>query len=195
MYAGLVAGAGRIESSKTEGDGHRLRIDANGLVDPAVGDSVSVAGVCLTADRIGDGWFEAFLSAETVDRTYLAELPVGAPVNLESPLALGESIDGHLVGGTVAATSEVVAVDDGDSGWTYEFAIPDGFAPYLAEKGSVAVDGTSLTVAELESDRFAVAVIPETYALTTLSEKDPGDPVHLEPDPVATYVERQLSTV
>jgi len=195
MYAGLVAGTGRIESSRTEGDGHRLRVDANGLVDPAVGDSVSVAGVCLTADRVGDGWFEAFLSTETIDRTYLAALPVGAPVNLESPLTLGKSIDGHLVGGTVAATTEVVAVEDDEAGWTYEFAIPEEFAPYLAEKGAVAVDGASLTVAELEADRFTVAVIPETYDLTTLSEKDPGDPVHLEPDPVATYVERQLSTV
>lgn len=96
--------------------------------------------------------------------------------------------------GTVAATSEVVAVEDDEAGWTYEFAIPDGVAPYLAEKGAVAVDGASLTVAELESDRFAAAVIPETHELTTLSEKEPGDPVHLEPDPVATYVERQLST-
>ena len=193
MYAGLVDGTGRIGSSTTEGEGRRLRIDANGLVDPAVGDSVSVAGACLTADRVGNGWFEAFLSAETVERTYLAELPLGAPVNLESPLALGEPIDGHLVGGTVAATSEVLAVEDDEAGWTYEFAIPDGFAPYLAEKGAVTVDGASLTVAELDADRFAVAVIPETYELTTLSEKEPGDPVHLEPDPVATYVERQLS--
>jgi len=194
MYAGLIDGAGRIAATNAEGDGHRLRIDANGLVDPSIGDSVSVSGVCLTADRVGDGWFEAFLSAETVERTYLAELSVDAPVNLESPLALGESIDGHLVGGTVAATSEVVAVEDDGAGWTYEFAIPDGFAPYLADKGSVAVDGASLTVAELQADRFAVAVIPETCELTTLSAKEPGDPVHLEPDPVATYVERQIST-
>jgi len=195
MYAGLVVGTGRIESSTTDGDGLRLRIGANGVVVPAPGDSVSVSGVCLTADRVGDGWFEAFLSPETVDRTYLAELSVGAPVNLEPPLALGESVDGHLVGGTVATTSEVVAVEDDGTGWIYEFTIPDGFAPYLAEKGTVAVDGASLTVAELKSDRFAVSVIPETYEVTTLSEKEPGDSVHLEPDPVATYVERQLSTV
>lgn len=194
MYAGIVDGTGRIESSSTEADGYRLRIDADGLVDPAPGDSVSVSGVCLTADRVPADAFEAFLSAETVERTYLAELPVGAPVNLESPLGLGEPIDGHLVGGAVAGTTEVVAVEDDGAGWTYEFVIPDGFSPYLAEKGAVAVDGASLTVAELRRGRFAVAVIPETHELTTLSEKEPGDPVHFEPDPVATYVERQLST-
>ncbi|SNZ12456.1 riboflavin synthase alpha chain [Natronoarchaeum philippinense] len=192
MYAGLVSGTGRIEASTADGEGHRLRIDTNGLVDPELGDSVSVSGVCLTADRAGDGWFEAFLSTETVERTYLAELPIGAQVNLESPLALGESIDGHLVGGTVTATSEVAATEDIGTGWRYEFSIPDGFAPYLAEKGAVAVDGASLTVSELAGDRFAVAVIPETRELTTLSEKSRGDPVHLEPDPVATYVDRQM---
>ena len=116
MYAGLVDGVGTVAATTADGDGHRLRVDTDGIVSPAVGDSVSVSGVCLTAERVGEGWFEAFLSAETVERTYLADLPVGAPVNLEAPLAVGDSIDGHLVGGTVADTARVLAVEDHQEG-------------------------------------------------------------------------------
>ncbi|WP_440988898.1 riboflavin synthase [Haloarchaeobius baliensis] len=193
MYTGVVPGTGRVTASETAGAGHELRIETNGHVDPQPGDSVSVDGVCLTATAVGPGWFEAYCSDETVDRTLLAERPVGAPVNLEPPLTLSDGLDGHLVRGCVETTTELLAAASTGEGWRYEFAIPDGFAGLLVEKGGVAVDGVSLTVAALAADRFAVAVIPETRERTTLSEREPGDRVHLEADPVAKYVARQES--
>lgn len=193
MYTGVVPGTGRVSESETAGAGHELRIETNGHVDPAPGDSVSVDGVCLTATAVGPGWFEAYCTAETVDRTLLADRPVGTPVNLEPPLTLADGLDGHLVRGCVETTTELLAVEPTGTGWRYEFAIPDGFAGLLVEKGGVAVDGVSLTVADLEPDRFAVAVIPETRERTTLSEREAGDRVHLEGDPVAKYVARQAA--
>ena len=195
MYTGVVPGTGRVTASETAGAGHELRIERNGHVAPEPGDSVAVDGVCLTATDVGPDWFEAYLSDETVARTLLANRPVGTTVNLEPPLTLSDGLDGHLVRGCVETTTELLAVESTEPGWRYEFAIPDGFAGLLVEKGGVAVDGASLTVAELADNdgRFAVAVIPETRERTTLSEREPGDRVHLEADPVAKYVARQES--
>lgn len=191
MYTGVVSGTGRVIASETAGAGHELRVETDGHVDPEPGDSVAVDGVCLTATAVGPGWFEAYLSEETVARTLLADRPVGTPVNLEPPLTLADGLDGHLVRGCVETTTELLAVESNGTGRRYEFAVPDGFAGLLVEKGGVAVDGVSLTVADLDSERFAVAVVPETRDRTTLSERDPGDRVHLEADPVAKYVARQ----
>jgi len=195
MYTGVVSGTGRVTASESAGAGHELRIETNGYAAPEPGDSVAVDGVCLTATAVGPGWFEAYCSEETVDRTLLADRPVGASVNLEPPLTLSDGLDGHLVRGCVETTTELLAADSTGTGWRYEFAIPDGFAGLLVEKGGVAVDGVSLTVADLNDadDRFAVAVIPATRERTTLSEREPGDRVHLEADPVAKYVARQES--
>jgi riboflavin synthase len=194
MYTGVVPGTGRVAASETAGAGHEVRIETNGHAAPEPGDSVAVDGVCLTATAVAPGWFEAYLSEETVARTLLADRRVGTAVNLEPPLTLSDGLDGHLVRGCVETTTELLAAESRGTGWRYEFAVPDGFAGLLVEKGGVAVDGVSLTVADLvDTDgRFAVAVVPETRERTTLSEREPGDRVHLEADPVAKYVARQV---
>ena len=139
--------------------------------------------------RSGDGWFSLFLAAETVDRTYLGDLEAGETVNLERALPADGRLDGHFVQGHVDATSEVVRVERVGEDWRYTFALPADRAQYVVEKGSIAVDGISLTVAACGGETFEVAIIPETYDLTTLSEKEVGDPVHVELDVVAKYVE------
>ncbi|WP_439027519.1 riboflavin synthase [Haloarchaeobius sp. DT45] len=191
MYTGLVAGTGTVLAAAPEQEGYRLRIETNDHVDPARGDSVSVHGVCLTADRVGDGWFEAFCSETTLAKSTLGILAPGDRVNLESPVSAGDALDGHLVRGCVETTSEVLAVESTGAGWRYTVAIPDGFAGYLVTGGPITIDGVSLTVASLDDDALTIAVIPETVERTTLGDTEPGDAVNLEADPVAKYVARQ----
>lgn len=187
MYTGLIAGTGAIAATTPADGGCRLRVDTGGVVSPAPGDSVAVAGVCLTAERTGERWFEAFLSAATVDRTYLADLAPGDAVNLEAPLRAGDPLDGHVVRGTVDTTTTVAAVEADGETTRVAFWVPDGFAPFLAGTGAVAVDGASLTVTEVDDRRFAVALVPETRERTTFSELSVDERVHLEADPLARY--------
>ncbi len=189
MFTGIVEETGAVRRVNDEAGGRRLRIGTSfdGLRD---GQSVSVSGACLTVEDAGDGWFDVFLASETVDRTYLGDVTEGDAVNLERALRADGRFDGHLVQGHVDATAEVTAVEKVGDDWLFEFSLPDSVGRYVVEKGSVAVDGISLTVATRDTGGFAVAVIPTTYDLTTLSEKGPGDPVHLEVDVVAKYVER-----
>ncbi|MFC6724865.1 riboflavin synthase, partial [Halobium palmae] len=137
-------------------------------------------------------WFEVFLARETVERSYLGAVRVGDEVNLERALRADGRFDGHIVQGHVDATATVANVESVGDDWRFGFDLPGSLAPYVVEKGSVTVDGISLTVAERTQDGFAVAIIPTTYDLTTLSAKSVGDPVHLEADVVAKYVESML---
>ena len=189
MFTGIVEETGAVRRTVEEAGGQRLRIGTSfdGLRD---GQSVSVSGACLTVEDAGDDWFDVFLAGETVDRTYLGELTEGDAVNLERALPTDGRFDGHLVQGHVDATAEVTTVERVGDDWLFEFSLPGTVEQYVVEKGSVAVDGISLTVATRDADGFAVAVIPTTYDLTTLSERSVGDPVHLEVDVVAKYVER-----
>ena len=174
-------------------DGRRLRIAGEEVAaDLERGQSVSVSGVCLTVEEYGPGWFEVFLASETVAKTYLDEVEVGDPVNLELAMPADGRFDGHVVQGHVDTTAEVADVRQVGEDWEYEFTIPEGFGRYVVDKGSVAVDGISLTVAERNDEAFSVAIIPETCRVTNLSEKEPGDPVHLEVDVIAKYAERLL---
>lgn len=161
-----------------------------------IADSDAIADDGTVADEAGhaDGarWFEVFLASETVEKTYLGTVDVGDAVNLERALAADGRFDGHLVQGHVDTTTEIAEIERVGDDWWFEFEIPDGMAQYVVSKGSVTLDGISLTVAEREADRFAVAVIPTTYELTTLSEKSAGDSVHVEVDVVAKYVESML---
>jgi len=189
MFTGIVEETGEVLTVDERPGGRRLRIGTSfeGLEE---GQSISVSGACLTVEDFTDGeWFAVFLAAETVDRTYLGELSVGDVVNLERALPADGRLDGHFVQGHVDDTADVRAIEQEGEDWTYTFSLPDAQAGYVVEKGSIAVDGISLTVAERRGDEFDVAVIPETYELTTLSEKSVGDPVHLEVDIVAKYVE------
>ena len=175
-------------------DGRRLRIAGDEVTaDLERGQSVSVSGVCLTVEEHGPDWFEVFLASETVAKTYLGEVGAGDPVNLERAMPADGRFDGHVVQGHVDTTTAVADVRQVGEDWEYEFTIPEGFGRYVVDKGSVAVDGISLTVADRGEDAFSVAIIPETRRVTNLSEKEPGDPVHLEVDVIAKYAERLLA--
>ena len=188
MFTGIVEETGEIVDVTRSDEGRRLRI-ATSFDGLSQGASISVSGACLTVEAFGDGWFSVFLATETLDRTYLGDLAVGDQVNLERAMAADDRFDGHVVQGHVDGTAEVVGVRRIGDDWEFTFSLPDALAGYVVEKGSIAVDGISLTVAALDDEEFAVAIIPETYDVTILSEKSPGDPVHLEVDVVAKYVE------
>jgi riboflavin synthase len=188
MFTGIVEETGEVAGVEERSGGRRLRI-ATTFDDLHHGQSISVNGACLTVEEVVGGGFEVFLAAETVEKTYLGAVGVGDRVNLERALPADGRFDGHLVQGHVDTTTEVTGIERVGDDWWFEFALPSEQARYVVGKGSVALDGISLTVADRGDDAFAVAVIPTTYEVTSLSEKSVGDPVHLEVDVVAKYVE------
>ncbi len=182
MFTGIVEELGRIERFA---DG-RLRVAATTVIeDTKLGDSIAVNGCCLTVVDLGEGWWEADVSDETVSRTSLATAQTGDQVNLERAARLGDRIGGHLVQGHVDGVGEIV-----DPVPDLRVKVPASALPYLVEKGSVTVDGVSLTVVEPLDDGFTVAIIPHTSAVTTLGARRPGDLVNIEVDVIAKYVER-----
>jgi riboflavin synthase len=191
MFTGIVEERGEVRALAD----HRLVVGC--LVVPAdsdVGASIAVNGVCLTV--VGnDGASLAFdLSDETIERTSLRRLAEGHPVNLERPVTLAARLGGHIVQGHVDAVGEVVSVDpDPHGGVTIRFLVPHDLMRYVVEKGSITIDGISLTAARLHADGLSVALIPHTLAVTTLGAATPGDPVNLEVDMIAKYVERLLA--
>ncbi|PCR92426.1 riboflavin synthase [Natrinema ejinorense] len=196
MFTGIVEEAGEIVARERTEDGLRLRVGADEVATGLeYGQSVSVSGACLTVEEYEPGeWFEVFLATETVERTYLGGLDEGETVNLERAMPADGRFDGHVVQGHVDAVATVRNVESVDEDWFFEFDLPEGYDRYVVEKGSITLDGISLTVAEFDAanGRVTVAIIPTTYRLTTLSEKAPGDPIHLEVDVLAKYVERLL---
>ena len=196
MFTGIVEGTGTVRERTETEDGLRLRIGVDGFDDPHHGQSISVSGVCLTVEEHGvddDGeWFAVFLASETVAKTYLGDVREGDPVNVERAMPADGRFDGHVVQGHVDTVAEVTGIERVGEDWRFAFAIPEGHGDYLVDKGSVTLDGISLTVAEKREGEFDVAIIPTTYDLTTLSEKSVGDPVHLEVDVIAKYVENML---
>ena len=193
MFTGIVETTGRIGEVTDGPEGRRVRIEAPAIAadfDP--GDSVSVSGVCLTVERRTDSDFEVFLSRETVERTTLGDVSTGSLVNLERPMPADGRFDGHLVQGHVDGTATITAIEREGDDWRFSFAIPSSYDRYIVEKGSITIDGISLTVAHRDATTFDVAIIPATYEITTLSEKSVGDPVHVEVDVIAKYVESML---
>lgn len=186
MFTGIVEELGTVVSR----EGARLRIGARSVLEGAgLGDSTAVNGCCLTVVAFdqGEGWWEADVSDETYARTNLGALQPGDPVNLERPVRLQDRLGGHLVQGHVDGVGEIVrGVPD------LQVRAPEHLLRYVVEKGSVTVDGISLTVVEPLADGFTVAVIPHTAAVTTLGAKGPGSPVNLEVDVIAKYTERLL---
>ncbi len=197
MFTGIIEELGRLRDR----DGSRFTFEAELVLDDAgIGASISVNGCCLTLVDQGPGWWSADVVAETLDRTTLGDLTAGEPVNLERPVRLADRLGGHLVQGHVDAVGQVTAPAPQPSGSLRPSAplrssllsvrAPEAVHRYLVEKGSVAVDGCSLTVARVDDDGFAVAIVPHTAAVTTLGRRRPGDRVNLEVDVVAKYVER-----
>jgi riboflavin synthase len=167
----------------------RLRIEASTVLEGSgLGASIAVNGCCLTLVAQGDGWWEADVSDETVNRTSLARAAAGDPVNLERAVRMHDRLGGHLVQGHVDAVGEIV-----DPVPDLRVRVPQHLLPYLVEKGSVTVDGVSLTVVKPLDDGFTVAIIPHTAAVTSLGAKRPGDLVNIEVDVIAKYVERMLA--
>ena len=192
MFTGIVEETGEVVDVNDGPEGRRVRVAASFCDDLEHGQSVAVSGACLTVEEWDSDGFELFCSEETLERTYLDGIEVGDAVNLERALPADGRFDGHFVQGHVDGVGEVTEIERVGDDWYFGFSLPDELARYVVEKGSVAVDGISLTVADLRDDDgdFAVAIIPATYDLTTLSGKAVGDPVHLEVDVVAKYVER-----
>jgi riboflavin synthase len=195
MFTGIVEDTGTVEAVTESSEGRRLRLGVDADLGPfAHGQSIAVSGVCLTVEESGPAWFEVFTADETLAKTYLGALEAGDPVNLERALPADGRLDGHFVQGHVDTVTEIEAVESIDDDWRFTFALPEGHGQYVAPRGSIALDGISLTIADVddEAGTFTVAIIPTTYDLTTLSAKDPGDPVHVECDVLAKYVERLL---
>ena len=195
MFSGIVKGLGRVIESTERGGDRRLIIGTAGvdLGEVVSGDSIAVNGVCLTAIEPGGDAFKADVSAETLGRTTLAGVRVDDVVNLEASLRLGEVISGHLVYGHVDGVGEVVDVQRAARSIALTIAIPEPLSRYVAVKGSITVDGVSLTINAVSSDRFTVNVIPHTREVTVISGYHQGSPVNIEVDMIARYLERLLS--
>ena len=192
MFTGLVQAVGVVESLSRGGSGTRLRITAPLAPELNAGDSVLVNGVCLTAVAPSADAFEADLSSETLNRSSLADVSQGDRVNLELALRASDRLGGHVVQGHVDGVGEVSAVEDDGSSREVRIQAPADLLRYVVEKGSIAVDGVSLTVADVNESEFGVSLIPETLSRTTFGEASPGRKVNLEVDVFAKYVEKLL---
>ena len=192
MFTGLVEEVGTVRSVTAVGNGARVVIEAALVLgDAHLGASIAVNGCCLTVVEFDATSWAADAVPETLDRTNLGALRPGDAVNLERPLAADGRYGGHVVQGHVDATAAVVAIDELDDGsFRYTFELPPAIADYVVEKGSIAVDGISLTVARVDSSTFSIAIIPHTHEVTTIGRRTVGDRVNLEADVLAKYVER-----
>lgn len=191
MFTGIVEELGEIVALDHAGDSARLTVRGPLVVsDAAHGASIAVNGVCLTVVDIKDESFTVDVMKETLDRSSLAALAPGSPVNLERPVRPVDRLGGHIVQGHVDGVGEIVSREPGERWEVVTIGLPPNLARYVVAKGSITVDGISLTVVEARDDAFTVALIPTTLELTTLGRKQAGDPVNLEVDVVAKYVER-----
>ncbi|MEL7448789.1 MAG: riboflavin synthase [Pseudomonadota bacterium] len=194
MFTGIIQAIGRLEASETRG-GDRRMVFSTGELSTAgltAGDSIAVNGACLTAVALEDNGFTADVSTETLALTTLGVLVPGDPVNLEPALSAGQALGGHLVSGHVDGVGEVVSHRDDGRSVRFDLAVPPALARYIAVKGSVCVDGVSLTVNHVEGDRFGVNIVPHTLSHTIFGKYQPGTRVNLEVDMIARYLERLL---
>ena len=196
MFTGIVSAVSRVVSLKSGTEGAALAVERPPeFADVAAGESIAVSGVCLTVvpPNAPDQplWFD--VSGETLSRSALGGVAAGAGVNLERALRASDRLGGHVVAGHVDGTAEVLAVERSGESWTFRFSLPVALARYAVEKGSISVDGISLTIAALREGSFDVAVIPHTFTETTLGERKPGDQVNLEVDVLGKYIERLLA--
>jgi riboflavin synthase len=193
VFTGIIEELGTVKAVEPAGESARLVVHGPLVTtDAAHGDSISVNGVCLTVTDVTGGAFTADVMRETLDRSSLGALRAGDQVNLERAATLSTRLGGHLVQGHVDGVATIVSRVPGDQWESVRFTLPDGLARYVVEKGSITVDGISLTVTGVDDATFGVGLIPTTLALTTLGHKRVGDPVNLEVDVVAKYVERLM---
>jgi riboflavin synthase len=195
VFTGIIEELGRVSALEDQAGGVRIVIEAKVVTEgTAEGDSIAVNGVCLTALDVQSGSFAADVSPETLNVTTIGGLAVGSRVNLERAVTPATRLGGHIVQGHVDARGTFVSADQSGDYWTVTFGFPPQIAPYLIHKGSIAVEGISLTIAALHADTFEVAVIPKTWEKTNLSSLSAGGPVNLEADLIAKYIERMIQT-
>jgi len=193
VFTGIVEELGEVVALESVGPAARLTVRGPLVTqDAAAGDSIAINGVCLTVTQAGDGAFSADVMRETLSRSSLGALAPGSAVNLERPLRPDGRLGGHIVQGHVDGTGTILQRDPWD---VVRFSVPPGLARYVIEKGSIAVDGISLTISALGPDWAEISLTPETLARTTLGRKQPGEPVNLEVDMIAKYVERLMGGV
>ena len=195
MFTGLVSDLGRITRAERSANGVRLTVDCGLTSDLHPGDSVAVNGVCLTAIAVADGAFEADVMNETLQRSSLRDAAAGTEVNLELPLRASDRLGGHIVQGHVDGVGTVQELADDGFARRVRISAPDEVLRYVVEKGSVAVDGVSLTVADCDNASFTVSLIPETLQRTNLQQAQAGTRVNLEVDVLAKYVEKLVGAV
>ncbi|MEV8365485.1 riboflavin synthase [Streptomyces niveus] len=195
MFTGIVEELGEVTAVENLGDSSRFRLRGPAVTEDAKhGDSIAVNGVCLTVVDLAEGEFTADVMAETLNRSSLGALVPGSRVNLERPMAVGDRLGGHIVQGHVDGTGTVVEREASENWEIVKVSLPADLTRYVVEKGSITVDGVSLTVVDAGPDYFTISLIPTTLALTTLGIKQPGDPVNLEVDVIAKYVERLMTS-
>jgi riboflavin synthase len=194
MFTGIIEELGRVREIEKRGEDARIVIEARTVTEGSTdGDSISVNGVCLTALDLTTDSFAADVSKETLFRSTLGKLQEGSPVNLERAVTPATRLGGHIVQGHVDARGRLLGAESHGESWTVRVAYPKEIARYLVFKGSVAVEGISLTIANLSDDYFEIAVIPKTWQVTNFSQLKSGDEVNLEVDMIAKYVERILT--
>lgn len=193
MFTGIVEELGTVRAIKHGPHSAQLSIMANAVLsDLKIGDSVAVNGVCLTATHTDSDGFTADVMHETINRSSLGKLKIGSRVNLERAMATGGRFGGHIVSGHIDGTGCIASIRRDDNALWYRISAPDSILRYVVEKGSITIDGVSLTVAELTRDSFSVSLIPHTAAVTLLGLKRCGDIVNLEADIIGKYVEKLL---
>ena len=195
MFTGIIQAKGSIREVSSSKEGARLKINSNelNLLDSKVGDSIAVDGVCLTATEVADNWFSVDVSNETMSCTTFSKLNQGQNVNLEKSLRLNQGIDGHLVSGHVDGVGTVNSIDKDGECIRIKIEVQSDIVKYIAKKGSICVNGVSLTVNSVENNIFDVNIVPHTFSVTTLGELKLNSIVNLEIDQVARYVERLLN--
>lgn len=196
MFTGIVEELGRVLTLANKNTGARLTIECSTILhDAAIGASIAVNGACLTAVDLAENRFSADLAPETLNRTNLGSLKPGSPVNLERPLRAHSRLDGHFVLGHVDGVSETISLDPlGEGNWWLRLQVPQELARYIVVKGSLAVDGISLTVAAIAGNLVDFTIIPHTYAHTTLHAYSPGSRVNIEVDILAKHLEKLVAS-
>ena len=193
MFSGLVEATARVEWVRRDGEGMDLAIDARAILDDlTIGDSVSLSGCCTTVTRITGQRAEFHLTRESLQRTWLGRLEGGRMLNIERALRADARLGGHFVQGHVDGVGEVLRVERRRDGTDLHVRVPEELARYCVEKGSIALDGISLTIAKLDGSQITIALIPHTEDVTTMANARAGDPLHIEVDVLAKYVERLL---
>jgi riboflavin synthase len=193
MFTGLIEEQGQIVSREPSGDGERVTVMAKKVLEGSQhGDSISVSGVCLTVVAMDDNSFTADVMAETLRHSTAGEWVAGQPVNLERAAAVGDRLGGHIVQGHIDGTTEVLSITPGDQWSVIRFSLSPDIAPLVAMKGSIALDGVSLTVSGVDREWCEVSLIPETLEVTTLGSLNVGDRVNVETDIVARHVQRLM---